>query len=123
MSALACGLVKYDKSIKNLKSLPTALFVVGSHDERIAVREANRVGIPIIGISDSNADPELLEYPIPANDDAIRSIDLIVSVITAAIMAARGEKLDTSVTLQGKTKRKTKKKETAQAKSEKAGDE
>jgi small subunit ribosomal protein S2 len=77
------------EGIKNMRALPAALFVVGAHDEKLAVREAKRVGIPVIGITDSNADPDLIDYPIPGNDDAVRSIELIVGTITAAIQSAR----------------------------------
>ncbi len=79
------------EGIKNLKTIPAALFVVGAHDERLAVRVAKRVGIPVIGVTDTNADPDLVDYAIPANDDAVRSIDLIVNVIARAIIAARGQ--------------------------------
>ena len=81
------------EGMKNLRSLPDAIFVAGAHDERIAVREAVRMKIPVIGIADTNSDPKLLTCPIPANDDAIRSIDLIASVIAKAIAAARGKEL------------------------------
>lgn len=77
------------EGVKAVRALPAALFVVGSHDERLAVREAKRVGIPVIGITDTNADPELVDYAIPANDDAVRSIDIVVSAIAHAIAAAR----------------------------------
>ncbi len=77
------------EGIKNLKTMPAALYVVGSHDERIAVREARRVGIPVVGITDTNADPEAVDYPIPGNDDAIRSIDLLTGVIAKTIVTAR----------------------------------
>lgn len=77
------------EGIKDMRTLPVALFVVGVHDEKLAVLEAKRVGIPVIGIADSNADPDLIDYPIPGNDDAVRSIDLIVKTIAAAIKAAR----------------------------------
>lgn len=77
------------EGIKDMRALPVALFVIGAHDEKLAVREAKRVGIPVIGITDSNANPDLIDYPIPGNDDAVRSIDLIVGTITAAIRAAR----------------------------------
>ena len=79
------------EGIKDLKKLPTAIIVVGSHDEKLAVKEANKVGIPIIGITDTNADPKLVDYPIPANDDAIRAIDIIVGTLAKAIMSARGK--------------------------------
>lgn len=80
------------EGMKNLRSLPAALFVAGAHDEKIAVREAKRMGIPVIGITDTNADPALVAYPIPANDDAIKSLELVTGVIAQAIMAARGAK-------------------------------
>jgi small subunit ribosomal protein S2 len=73
------------EGIKGLKKLPAALIVVGVHDEHLAVREANRVGIPIVGVTDTNANPKLVDYPIPANDDAIRSIDLIVGTLARAL--------------------------------------
>lgn len=76
---------------KNLKKPPAALIVVGSYDEKLAVREAARVGIPVVAITDTNADPSLVDYPIPANDDAIRAIDLIVNTLTGAILKAHGK--------------------------------
>jgi len=77
------------EGIKALRKLPAAVIVVGSHDEKLAVREAKRVGIPVVGITDTNADPQLVDYSIPANDDAIRSIDLIVGTLAKAILSAR----------------------------------
>lgn len=77
------------EGIKALRKLPAAIIVVGSHDEKLAVREAKRVGIPVVGITDTNADPQLVDYSIPANDDAIRSIDLIVGTLAKAILSAR----------------------------------
>lgn len=79
------------EGIKDLKSLPAALFVAGTHDERIAVREAQRVGIPVIGITDTNCDPLSVAYPIPANDDAIRSLDLIIGTIARAFATGQGK--------------------------------
>ena len=76
------------EGIKSLKKLPAAIIVVGVHDEHLAVREASRVGIPVIGVADTNANPTLVDYPIPANDDAIRSIDLIVGTLARAIAPA-----------------------------------
>jgi small subunit ribosomal protein S2 len=78
------------EGMKSLRSLPAAVFVAGAHDERIAVREAVRMGIPVIGIADTNADPALLTCPIPANDDAIRSLELITRVVALAIAKAKG---------------------------------
>ena len=68
---------------------PGCLFVVDIKREEIAVREANRLKIPIVAICDTNADPELVTYPIPGNDDAIRSIKLIVALMTESILAGR----------------------------------
>lgn len=84
-------LEKVLEGIKNLRRLPAVLIVVGSHDEKLAVREANRVGIPVVGITDTNSDPDLLTYAIPGNDDAVRSIDVIVSTLAKAIQAARSQ--------------------------------
>lgn len=81
------------EGMKNLRSLPDAIFVAGAHDERIAVLEAVRMKIPVIGIADTNSDPKLLTRPIPANDDAIRSLDLVTRVIAKAIAASRGKEL------------------------------
>ncbi len=78
------------EGMKSLKSLPAAIFVAGAHDERIAVKEAVRTNIPVIGIADTNADPHMLTCPIPANDDAIRSIELVTKVIAQAIAKAKG---------------------------------
>ena len=91
---------------KNLKKPPAALLVVGSYDEKLSVREANKVGIPIVGITDTNANPELVDYPIPANDDAIRAIDLIVRTLTKAILEAQGKPTDIP-TIELPTKEKT----------------
>lgn len=77
------------EGIKSMRSLPAALVVVGVHDEKLAVQEAKRVGIPVVGIVDTNADPTTVDYPIPANDDAVRSINLILGTIAAAIRGAR----------------------------------
>ncbi len=78
------------EGMKSLRSLPAAIFVTGAHDERIAVKEAVRMGIPVIGIADTNADPALLTCAIPANDDAIRSLELITRVIARTIADERG---------------------------------
>lgn len=79
------------EGLMNIRALPAAVFAIGSHDEKLAVREAKRVGVPVIGITDTNADPSGVDYPIPANDDAVRSLELIVATITEAIKSSRGE--------------------------------
>ena len=71
--------------IRNMKKLPQAVFVVGVAEEETAVREANKLGIPVIGIVDTNADPTDVKFPVPGNDDAIRSINLFARVIAETI--------------------------------------
>jgi len=77
--------------VKDMGRLPGALFVVDAKRETIAVREAAKLGIPIIAIADTNADPDLIDYPIPGNDDAIRSVGLIGKAIADAVETARRE--------------------------------
>ena len=72
--------------IKDMDELPDALFVIDTVHEHIAVREANRLGIPIIAVVDTNCDPEEVDYPIPGNDDAIRAIRLFASRIADNIL-------------------------------------
>ncbi len=67
--------------IKHMTELPAAIFVSSIKEDRIAINEAQKVGIPVIGIADTNTDPYLVDYPIPANDDAISSVRLIFSYI------------------------------------------
>jgi small subunit ribosomal protein S2 len=64
--------------------LPAALFVVDTKNEEIAVAEANRLGIPVVGLVDTNSDPTVLDFPIPGNDDAVKSIRIIVETILEA---------------------------------------
>lgn len=71
--------------IRQMKRLPGALFVIDTCEEEIAVREANKLGIPVVGIVDTNSDPEVIAYPIPGNDDAIRSIELFTRLAREAI--------------------------------------
>lgn len=82
-------LVKLSKNlsgIKDMKSVPAAIFVVDVKKETLAVVEAARLGIPVFAMIDTNVDPDLITYPIPANDDAIRSVKLISSVMANAII-------------------------------------
>lgn len=80
--------------IKNMKGLPSALFIVDPKKESIAVEEANRLGIPVIAMLDTNCDPEGISFPIPGNDDAIRSIKLIVSRIGEAVIEGKSKRAD-----------------------------
>ncbi|MCC8136545.1 MAG: 30S ribosomal protein S2 [Clostridiales bacterium] len=75
--------------IKEMKRIPDAIFVVDPKKEHICVQEAHTLGIPLIGICDTNCDPEELDYVIPGNDDAIRAVKLIVSKMADAIIEAR----------------------------------
>ena len=74
--------------IKDMKRIPDAIFVVDPKKERICVQEAHVLGIPLIGIADTNCDPEELDYVIPGNDDAIRAVKLIVSKMADAVIEA-----------------------------------
>ena len=78
--------------LKNMSRLPGALFVVDAKKERIAVAEANKLGIPVVAIVDTNADPDVITVPIAGNDDAIRSVSLISGAITEAIAEARAQR-------------------------------
>src|SRR5947207_8740190 len=82
-------LEKYLSGIKNMSRLPGALFIVDSKKERIAVAEANKLGIPVVAIVDTNADPDLISVPIPGNDDAIRAVSRITAAISDLIGEAR----------------------------------
>ena len=82
---------KLDKNlggIKNMKRIPDAIFIVDPKKEAICVQEAHILGIPLIGIVDTNCDPEEIDYVIPGNDDAIRAVKLIVSKMADAVIAA-----------------------------------
>ncbi|MEG0793207.1 MAG: 30S ribosomal protein S2 [Lachnospiraceae bacterium] len=74
--------------IKNMKKAPDAIFIVDPKKERICVQEAHTLGIPLIGIADTNCDPEELDYVIPGNDDAIRAVKLIVAKMADAVIEA-----------------------------------
>ena len=80
--------------IKNLVSPPDILFVVDISKEEIAVKEAKKLGLIIFGIVDTNSNPELVDYPIPGNDDAIRSIGLFLNTISSAIIEGQGGDVD-----------------------------
>jgi small subunit ribosomal protein S2 len=74
--------------IKDMTKMPGVMFVVDPHNEDIAVAEARKLNIPIVAITDTNCDPDLIDYVIPGNDDAIRAIKLIASVIANAVIEA-----------------------------------
>ena len=85
--------VKLDRSlsgIREMKGLPDALFVIDVDHEKIAVSEARKLGIPVVGVCDTNSSPDGIDYPIPGNDDAIRAIKLYLGGAADAILEARG---------------------------------
>ena len=84
-------LEKYFVGVRDMVRLPGAVFVVDAKREIIGVREAHRLGIPVVAIADTNADPSLIDHPIPGNDDAIRSVSLIAGRIADTIEVARRE--------------------------------
>lgn len=81
--------------IKDMAGLPDALFIIDVDHERIAIQEANKLGIPVIGVVDTNSNPDGVDYVIPGNDDAIRAVKLYASAVAEAVLAGRG---DTSAT-------------------------
>jgi len=92
-AGLAKEQVKLDKNLKgirNMKNLPDVIFVVDTKNEAIAVAEARKLRIPVVGIVDTNCNPDFVDYVIPGNDDALRSIRLFASKMADAVLAGRG---------------------------------
>ena len=88
-------LEKYLGGVKDMKKLPGALFIVDTRKERNAIAEAHKLGIPVVAIADTNCDPDEIDYVIPGNDDAIRAIKLIASVMANAMLEGKqGEQMD-----------------------------
>ena len=82
-------LQKYLGGIKNMKRVPDAIYVVDPRKEHIAIAEAHKLGIPVVGTVDTNCDPDEIDYIIPGNDDAIRAVKLIVSKMADAVIEAK----------------------------------
>jgi small subunit ribosomal protein S2 len=82
---------KFLVGIRDMYGLPSLLFVIDTKKERIAVAEANKLRIPVIGILDTNSDPDPIDYPIAANDDAIKSISIITKAISDAVLQAQSK--------------------------------
>ena len=80
--------------IKTMGKLPEAVIITDTRKEHIAVKEANKLGVPVVAIVDTNCDPDPIDYPIPANDDAIRAIKLICSVLATAVIEGRASALE-----------------------------
>ena len=89
MEKLLARKAKLYEGISTMETLPGAIFVIDSEKEYIAIREANKLGVPVFAVVDSNCDPEPIDYPIPGNDDAIRSIRLFVGRSATAILEGR----------------------------------
>jgi len=79
--------------IRNMKKLPNVLYAIDPNKEMIAIREARKLGIPIVAITDTNCDPDIIDFVIPGNDDAIRSCNLITSVICDAVKKGKEQKV------------------------------
>ena len=77
--------------VRDMHTLPQAIFVVDTKREEIAIKEANRLHIPVVGMLDTNSDPDVVDYGIPANDDAIRSVNLMCELVADAILAGAGK--------------------------------
>ena len=89
VSMLEAEIAKLEKNlagVSEMSRLPGAMFVIDAKKEDIAVKEANRLGIPVVAIVDTDSDPDRIQYPIPGNDDAIRSIKLITSIIADSVI-------------------------------------
>ncbi len=82
-------LSRYLEGVKQMSRLPGAIFVVDAKKERIAIQEANKLGIPVVAIVDTNADPDVVTVPIPGNDDAIRSVGLITRALAETVKEGR----------------------------------
>ncbi|MBA2174082.1 30S ribosomal protein S2 [Halobacillus locisalis] len=97
-------LVKFLGGIKEMKSLPSAMFVIDPRKERIAIAEAHKLNIPVVGIVDTNCDPDEIDYVIPANDDAIRAVKLLTSKMADAVLEAKqGEETETTEEAEAET--------------------
>jgi small subunit ribosomal protein S2 len=83
-------LVKSLEGLKEMKKLPGVMFVIDPHEEATAVSEARKLGIPVVAVCDTNCDPDLVDYVIPGNDDAIRAVKLFCSIVADAVLEGKG---------------------------------
>ena len=117
---------EYDKLNKNLrgiremKKMPQALVIVDPRKEEIAIKEARILGIPVFGIVDTNCDPDMVDYVIPGNDDAVRAVKLLIGVLTNAIAEVNGNEVIDFVSEEDKAKaeKKAQKKDSKEEKQE-----
>ncbi|MCF0104850.1 MAG: 30S ribosomal protein S2 [Eggerthellaceae bacterium] len=92
--------------VRNMRELPDALFVVDTNREEIAIREARRLNIPVIAILDTNSDPDMVDFGIPANDDAIRSVELMCNFIADAVIAGSSVEVSAEDIIAGRVEKK-----------------
>ena len=104
------------RGIREMKKLPQALVIVDPRKEENAIKEARILGIPVFGIVDTNCDPDLVDYVIPGNDDAVRAVKIVLGVLTNAICEATDKELVDFVTDEDKNKKQTKKNEKVEKK-------
>ena len=101
---------EYDKlnnnlcGIRNMQKLPSAIIIVDPRVEETAIKEARKLHIPVIGIVDTNCDPDMVDYVIPANDDAVRAVKLVINVLANAIATVNGNEVINYITEEDKTK-------------------
>ena len=84
---------KYLRGIRDMKKAPDAMIIVDPRKEEIAIKEAHILGIPVFGVVDTNCDPDMVDYVIPGNDDAVRSVKLMIGVLANAISEANGTEM------------------------------
>ena len=114
---------RYLCGIREMKELPKAMIVVDPKQEEIAIREAQKLGIKTFGIVDTNCDPEVLDYPIPGNDDAVRAVKVVLNSLTNAIAEVNGNELIDMVLEEDNTDKKEVKKETKKSEPKKVVEE
>ncbi|MDO8669281.1 MAG: 30S ribosomal protein S2 [Candidatus Buchananbacteria bacterium] len=85
---------KFVGGLGDMRKIPEAVFILDAKKEKTAIVEARKKGVPVVGFCDSNINPELFDYPIPANDDAVKSIDLIIGLIAQAILEGKAKQED-----------------------------
>ena len=116
---------EYDKlnknlrGIRNMKKLPQAMIIVDPREEEIAIKEARKLNIPVFGIVDTNCDPDMVDYVIPANDDAVRAVKLVIGALTNAVAEVNGNEIMDCVSSEDQ-KKDAKKEKQVEEKPEKA---
>ena len=102
------------RGIRDMKKVPDALIIVDPRKEEIAIKEARILGIPVFGIVDTNCDPDMVDYVIPGNDDAVRAVKLVIGALTNAIAVANGNEVIDYTTEEDKAKDAKRKERTAE---------